>query len=237
MDAKLENKLKQFCYGAKAALGERLKAVIVHGSLVRGEYVARRSNVNLIVIVDKLSFDMLQVSYKLFHKYKKITRIIPFLFDGDYMQRLLGIFPVEFLDIKENYLVLSGEDPFAGLDIDKKHLRFQCEYKLKGNLIKLRQGYLEATFTRELKKLMLDSFSSVMAIFRSLIRLKGGSPPPSGEELMIEISRLCNLNEHVLLTLLRIKLGKERISHKGISFLYRDWVEEVDKLTHAVDTL
>jgi len=237
MEERLEHKLKKFCQDLKEVYSESLRSVVIYGSVVSGEHLPRHSNVNLLVVLDKVDFEALKLAYKIFQKYKKTTRAMPLVFDRGYIKSSLDVFPIEFLDMKENYIVIYGEDPLKDLQIDKKNLRFQCEQELKGKLIRLRQAYLEATFTRDLKDVLIGSLASFIAIFRNLIRLKGAHPAQKSEELITQMSRLYNLDEGIAQNLLRVKSGKEKISHKGIIFLYRDWLDWLTRLSAAVDGL
>ena len=50
------------------------------------------------------------------------------------------VFPVEFLDFQLVHETILGEDPFVSLQVDKAHVRLQCERELKATLVRLRQG-------------------------------------------------------------------------------------------------
>ena len=57
--------------------------------------------------------------------------INPVFFTEDYIIRSTDVFPIEFLDMKENHVTLYGKDLFEAIAVDTKNLRFQCEQEIK----------------------------------------------------------------------------------------------------------
>ena len=50
-------------------------------------------------------------------------------------------FPIEYEDMREAHRVLAGRDPWAGITVQRDHVRRQLEHELVGKLVRLRQAY------------------------------------------------------------------------------------------------
>ena len=113
---------------------DELVSIILYGSAASGEFSARHSNVNIAVILRDTSLANLSRIAPLLNKYKfRPLKVI--FFTEIYIKNSADVFPIEFLDIKENHKILYGSDLLAGLKIDIKNLRFQCEQELKSKIL------------------------------------------------------------------------------------------------------
>src|SRR5260221_6124455 len=88
------------------------------------------------------------------------------------------VFPMEYADILERHRVLHGAPPFEGISVSNDDLRLQLEPQVMGKLLQLRPGPLVAgTDTKPQIELIEPSFSTVMVLFRALLRLDRVKPP------------------------------------------------------------
>ncbi|MDP3732602.1 MAG: hypothetical protein Q8R31_06270, partial [Candidatus Omnitrophota bacterium] len=171
ISGKLKNILQQFIRGLKDIYQEELISIILYGSAVSGEFIEKHSNLNLLAVLENTNLENLKRAARLINKFSIINSL--FLTE-DYIRRSTDVFPIEFLDIQENYSVLYGKDILKGVNIDIRNLRFQCEQELKAKLITLRQLYLKINRDKPaLKDLLLRSITSILHISRNVLRLKG----------------------------------------------------------------
>ncbi len=101
----------------------------------------------------------------------KKNREIPILFTKEELIRGIDVFPVDFLNIKQNYKILYGEDILKDIQISKKNLRHQLEFEFRSKLIHLRSEYLRNS-GRDLDKLILSAVSALSPIIGGLVFLK-----------------------------------------------------------------
>ena len=153
-------------------------SIAIYGSASGGDYLPKFSDINSLVIFRQFEFSQLKKSLGVIARgiSKKITA--PLVLTREDIRSSVDIFPIEFWDMKENHVLIYGEDVLTSLDIPQKYLRLFCEQQIKGKLIRIRQAYLEAGRTYKGKESLLkDSLTTLMPIFRVLIRLKGRVPP------------------------------------------------------------
>jgi hypothetical protein len=112
------------------------------------------------------------------------------------------------LEIKEQHVLLSGRDPFPDLRIDEKHLALQCRQELRGNLLRLRQRFVEGGGTTEAMAILIPlSFTSVLSCLRGLLRVKGRQPERSVEAMLASVQREMGIETEALLDALKLKRG------------------------------
>jgi predicted nucleotidyltransferase len=148
MNQNLEQTLNQFTEDVKRTYGETLLSVVLYGSAASNEYVEGRSNINCLVLLKEVTPDELRKCAAHLPEWHKQRISTPLFIDPAYVRSSVDVFPIEFLDMKQRYRLLYGEDFLQKLELKRERLHFQCEQELKGKMLKLRQLYLEASHAR-----------------------------------------------------------------------------------------
>ncbi len=230
-----KNILQKFTQGLKDIYPEELLSLILYGSAVSGEFVDKHSNLNLLAVLKNADLKIIKKSSKLIHKFKIINML--FLTE-DYVANSIDIFPIEFLDMQENYFVLYGKDILKGIQVDIRNLRFQCEHELKARLLKLRQAYLLLNNNiPALRSLLFMSFTSVLHILRNVLRIKGRKPPYLKQEVLKELVLEFKIDIHVWEKILAAKNKHVKLSGKEIEQLFVNFVKELESIIIIVDKL
>jgi len=217
---------------------ENIISIILYGSAASGTYRPGHSDINLIVILEQLGLKQLKSSLRLVSHgiKKKITA--PLFLSLQHIETSKDVFPIEFLEIKENHILLYGKDPFKDMHIDNTHIRLFCERELKGKLIRLREAYLEIGLKKKgIEALIKNSLKALLPIFRTLMRLKGISPSTNNVETVAQLSELFGLDEDVFLAILKDRCNDEQILGKDIDIYFERYLNEIEKLALAVDNL
>lgn len=230
--ANIEKNLRNFCEEIKQKFGDNLKSIILYGSSVSGDYIQNKSNFNIIVILSEINFHNLRNISKFINQWYKQKIVPPLFLTESYVKTSTDVFPIEFLEMKENYYVLYGEDFFKNLEISLNNLRLECESKLKGNLVRIRQSYLE---TKNVKKLLEDAFTAFLPVFRGIIRLKNIIPPILKQDVLKVLTTEFDLDKDIFFKLLSFKKGELKFSNKEQENLLEKFLEEIQKLVKIVD--
>jgi predicted nucleotidyltransferase len=216
--------------------GNGLFSVILYGSAASGEFVQQVSNINLLVVLDNAELPNLTCVYRLISRRK--YRFINALFlSQDYMLSSLDVFPVEFLDMKENYTVLAGKDILKDLSVDLKNLRFQCEYELKSKLLNIKNLYLRNKGREDLKVLLFKSFTSILHLMRNCLRLKEVSPPYLKQDVLKVFSREFGISTFNFNIILAAKNKNTRLSCAELDNMLLSLVLDLEKIIRMADNL
>ena len=232
-----ENKLPQkfiklsgdFINNLKNIYQEDLTSIILYGSAASGEFIDKHSNINLLVVLKDAGLKSLKRSSALVHN-SKFRVFKPLFLTEDYIKTSLDIFPIEFLDIQENYVVMSGKDVIKDLSIGLKNLKFQCEQELKAKLLNIKNHYLYVKGEIPLKFLLLKSFTSILHILRNLVRLNGRKPAYLKEDMISQIAEEFKVNPAVFNNILSLKNNRLKLRYAEMEKLLSDFVVEVEKI-------
>ena len=218
--------------------GDSIRSIVVYGSGATKDFSLKTSDINLLVIFDKVNFDVLKKSLKLVNQGIKKKIMAPLFLSDDYMQASCDVFPIEFLDFKENHVLVYGEDLLASLTIDSKNLQLQCEEQIKGKLIRLQQAYLEVGLSRKgIEALLKESLKALLPVFRNLLRLKGKPAPISKESILKDLALEFGIRGDIFLEVLRDQQADEKIRGKAAVVFIEGYLDEMRKLAEMVDKL
>ncbi|MCX5713718.1 MAG: hypothetical protein NT033_02690 [Candidatus Omnitrophica bacterium] len=221
--------------GLKVIYQSNLVSIIAYGSAVTGGFAPKRSRVDLLVILQDASLESLKKAHAIV---KKNTFCHLLFFNEEFIAKSLDTFPIEFLDIKEGYLVLFGKDILQDKVIETANLRFQCEAELKEKLIALKQQYIKTCRDpKAMQQLLLVSFSSILHILKSSLRLNGQETPRAKEEIIKVCGLRFGLDTALWNRLLLFKNGQTRIIKGEIEPLFVSFVRDLEKISDKIDAL
>ena len=215
--------------------GDNLKSISLYGSAVGEDFIPKKSNINLLLVMERIDPPDLKMSLKLINQGRK-KGIIPLLLTIEHMESSTDTFPIEFLEMKENYILIYGKDILGELEVNSRNVRHQCEQQLKGGLIRLYQVYLEIGMRgKKIRALLINSLTSFIPIFRSLLRLKGKVLPAKKRDIISDLEKEFAVNGGIFLKVLQMKQGKK--VEDNLEKLFGDYIEEVEKLCIICDKM
>jgi hypothetical protein len=177
----------------RSAFGQGLHAVVLYGSQVTPDHSAT-SDFNVLVLVDTLEAKRLQGASAAARAWATSGNPAPLTLTMDEWHGSADIFPMEYADILERHKVLFG-DFRTDVRVDPAHLRLQLEHEAMGTLLQLRRGALAAgNDAKEQLRLLEQSGSTVLVVFRALIRLRGEVPPQDNVELVQQVATITGLD-------------------------------------------
>ncbi|MDD5136574.1 MAG: hypothetical protein PHN63_04430 [Candidatus Omnitrophica bacterium] len=231
---KVARLLREFTDRAQEIYREELISVILYGSAASGEFSAAHSNVNLVVVLKETGLASLSKIAPLLNKGKLRAFNIVF-FTENYIKNSADVFPIEFLDIKENHKILYGKDVVSGLDIDIKNLRFQCEQELRSKIINIKKAYLASVDSPDLDKLLLKFFTSSLHILRNVLRLKSGNAVYRKEDILNAISAGFHIDTAGMRKILEARGAGKRLPKRSAAELFNSFVADLEKISDEVD--
>ncbi len=217
---------------------KRIVSVFVYGSATGVNYISGVSDITSVCVFEQLSWSDVQNALAIVRKKRGSKIVVPLFLTKEYIRSSLDVFPIEFLDMKENHVLLYGEDVLSLLEIKGQYLRLFCEQELKGRFIRIRQAYLEIGLQHnELANLLRQSLNSLMPIFRNLLRLRKKRAPIDKIEIIVELCREFSLDEKDFMDIYRHLSGDQKIPPRELAVSLSEYLEEIEKLIFAVDRL
>lgn len=115
----------------------------------------------------------------------------PLIMTPAYIAESLDTFPLEYLEIKQQHVSVSGGDPFASLDFRPADMRRQCERETKVLLIALRQGLLASGGVEDdLVDLDHDIAAALLRTLRGVLWLTERREVRTSEEILLGVEEL-----------------------------------------------
>ena len=189
--ADMRGEARDFARRLKEGLGNRLRSVVLHGSVARGEAVEGVSDVNLLVLVERADAPLLRALAPQARDWLGKERALPLLFGWDEWQASMDAFAIETSDMLEAREILHGDDPLVDAAVAPADLRVQAERELRGKLVHLREGMLlSADRPEELGRLLLTALPSVATYLRVALRLAGRAVPGTTPAVVREAAAL-----------------------------------------------
>jgi hypothetical protein len=176
--------IEPFLTDADKALGAGYTALLV-GSAAREEFVAGRSDVNLLLILPSADPATLRGLQPAFDRWRAGSPVLPLLITRDEWTQAGDAFPIEICDMRSSYQVLRGPDLLASVHPDRGALRTALERELRGKLLRLRQAYvLHGDDPAALGDVASDSVSTIVLLLRCLLVLAGRDGARDGAEVL-----------------------------------------------------
>jgi len=234
---RLYNEFQSFKKELRELFGDEIHSIYVIGSYLNDDFLDNASDLNSVVIFNKLRFSFVQSLSTLGKKYRKKRIAAPWLMDPEYISRSLDSFPLEFLNFKLLHRTEYGEDIFATLVIDKKYLRLQIEREIKSKLIWLRQGYLSAMGQPPLLADYLKSLAKALVpVLRGICYIYSDDVPvESAEKLFDAMESLLKRKSEPLYKAWLLRNTTRKPSKAEIDSLYESLYEWLSRLSREID--
>lgn len=220
----------------RAAYGPELRSVVLYGSAAAGEHIAKRSDYNILVLVDSLSLDRLTAAAAVARAWNEAGNPAPLTMTTKEWKSSADIFAMEYADVLERHKILYGESPLDGIRVDPRDLRLQLEHEAMGKLLKLRQGVLASGGDpRRQLELLEASLSTIMVIFRAVTRLQGAVPPKDNVALSQTVSAYGSFDPTAFQRVVRHVRGEQTIAPSEVGSIVAGYLAGMEKLVEHLD--
>lgn len=190
------------------ALGDPLEAIVLYGSAASGEQVAGRSDVNVMVVARLYHMATLHTLGPTMRAWQEAGNPPVLMLTRDEWLGSADIFPMEYADLLERHRVLHGALPLDGVRVRTADLRLQVEQEAMGKLLRLRRGIMVAgDDLAAQQELLRASVSSLLVIFRGVLRLHGTVPPRDAQQVVDAVATLAGFAAAPFRSALALRAG------------------------------
>jgi hypothetical protein len=220
----------------RAAYGSQLSAVVLYGSAAAGEHIPKQSDYNVLVLLDRIEPATLAASSAVARAWNDAGNPPPMTMTLGEWQRSSDVFPMEYADILDRHRVLHGPPPFAGISVSRENLRLQLEQQVLGKLLQLRQGTLLAgTDGKRQLELITASLSTMMVLFRAVLRLHGETPEGDNVKLAQRVAALAGLDATPFERAVRHLRGEAKLSPADAGSVLAGYLTGIERLNAYLD--
>ena len=216
--------------------GATLEAVVLYGSAARGEFLPGRSNLNLLILLSTNDVKPLELYAKGQRRWQKDGIVVPLFFTAEDLQHAAEWFPLEFLEMQDAYILLKGRDPLTTLRIERRHLRVACEQEIRGNLLRLRQRFVEGGAKAETAAILMPlSLTALLPALRGILRLLERPVPLSSDAVLTDMEAVLSIDPAVFGDVLRLKRGLITPGPLELPLLFDRYHSALQDLTSKLD--
>jgi predicted nucleotidyltransferase len=232
----MEQKLTELVRRLKNALGNDLKAVVLYGSAVTGEFHSKHSDLNILCIVERAGSGELERLHPAVRWWTGQGNPAPMFFTFDELRHSADVFAIELVDIKLHHRMLLGDDFFEQFEVPLRLHALQLERELRTNWIRLREAVVAAPQKKRAHlAIMLGSVSTFCALFRHALWALGNPMPASKREAVGGVASLTGGNPSAFQAILELREGKRKPRHIDIEETLHAYLELVEVVTNEVD--
>lgn len=217
----------------RESAGRNLVSVIVYGSAAGKEFRRDYSDLNVLVVANKLPLEGLKALVPVMNWWRERGHPPLVIFTREEIERGADVFSIELYDMKHRHRVLDGEDIFARLQIPMALHRVQLEHELRTNLLRLRQSYIADPRESAVLDLMLQSISSFGTLFRHVLIALGQDPPEHRRDVTVKLSEVVGFDPKPFLEIFDMREGRSHALH--VDDIFRQYLFAIEQVTNWVD--
>jgi hypothetical protein len=218
--------------------GEDLVSIILYGSGAGEDYVPGKSDLNFLITLTDRGIEGLDGILETFGRWRKRNVAVPLFMTRAYLTGSLDAYPIEFLNMKRQYVVVHGEDVLADLAFDPCHIRLQLERELRGKLLHLRSGYLATGGSpRKIRELIRVSLTAFVSLFSALLYLKCVEIPKGKRDVITAAGVAFGFDTAVFLKCEEIRRKTDGFSSAEVQTIFRDYMKKVGRLCGMIDKM
>jgi predicted nucleotidyltransferase len=212
--------------------------VLLFGSAARGDFIAGRSNINILMTMRHLTVEVLQRAARLHRQWGKYQIVAPLMLTQEELRQTSHLFPLEYLQMQDHHILLTGRSPFATGSIETIHLGWQCEQELMANLLRLRQRFVEGEGRVEaIQALLILSITAVIPCLRGIVRVLGLSSRGRDMQILERLPQALQFDSAVLIEMLHIKRGLSSPGSLEWPKMYERYLQNLESLWKRIQSL
>jgi len=232
----VEAKLNELVKRLSDAAADNLKAVVLYGSAVSGDYYPKHSDLNIFCLVERAGVAELEQLHSPAKWWMRQGNPAPLIFTFAEMKRSADIFAIEFLDMKRHHRMLYGEEFLDSFDIPMGLHRMQTERELRTNWVRLRRAILAAPRKRKNDlAIMLSSVSAFCVLFGHAVIALGGTAPANKREAVDGAASLAGADASVFHAILDLREGRRKEKDIDAEAALEKYMAFVEAVTGEVD--
>jgi hypothetical protein len=218
--------------------GDDLISIILHGSAVGEDYIPGKSDLNFLITLTDRGIEGLDSALETVGRWRKRNVAIPLFMTRSYLTGSQDSYPIEFLNMKRHYKVVSGEDVLEPLAFDPQNIRLQLERELRGKLLHLRSGFLGTEGkANKIRDLIGASLTAFVSLFGALLCLKKLEIPKGKRDIITAAGTAFCFDTAVFLKCEEIRRKADRFSSAEVQAVFRDYLREVGQLCELIDRM
>ncbi len=234
LDEETQMNIQKFINSVIKIASDKLLSIIMYGNATQEDFDVKTSSINFLIILTDIDSKFLTDFAITSNEISQNISVPLFLTPSD-IHSSVNILPLEFLTLKESYIIIYGDDYLNKIKINIEDLRVELSQEIKRRLIKLREEFIDSFAKKpNLERLLTTSLISFIPLFRNTVRLIRKETPVSGTPFR-EFCETFDLSQDPFFYIWDIKMGNKRADKKKLVSLFGDYLTQINNLSKKID--
>ena len=201
LGADVEARIDAVGQGLAVALGANAVCVAVYGSAASQEFAPSHSDVNLVVVLEHVSFADLRLIGTTLERLapRDLRFATPLVIRTGFLANARDSFPIELADLHDRHRVIAGRDVLAGVHVSPDRLRVEAERESRGKLLRLRSLVVHRPPDAVVHQALAGVEKTFAVLARALLKARGvDAAGLAGAALFAALSRDGTLSLRIL---------------------------------------
>ncbi len=171
--------------------GKKVACLAFYGSVLGADFDPATQTASNVAVFEQVDLNVLRQLAAEGHRFGRDGISAPLALNRSFIRASLDSYPLELIEIQQQYVVLHGDDLFADLEFDPAHVRLQCERELKVLGLAMRQAAVaDGANSAHIRKAGTPSLAAMLRTLRGLLWLRGRQQALPIGAMVAEVERI-----------------------------------------------
>ena len=221
----------------KAAHGDSLEAVVLHGSAARHQGPPTGA-LDVLVVVRTLADSALRAAGAATRSWMEAGHPAPLTLTSAEWKSSADIFAIEYADILSAHRVLHGALVTEGLEVTRHDLRLQLEREVMGKVLQLRREMQARHGDLKAQRVLLEGArGGIFALFRAALRLGDGVTALHADSEVVarEVATATGFDAAPFVALVEHSRGSRKMADRDAPAVLRGCHDGLERLAQWLD--
>ena len=234
---KLSADIQSLASSLTESLSENLVSVVLYGGMVKNDFIKETDRVKMMIVLKEVTISCLDKISEALISTKRARQIQLLTLTTSDLNTSTDVFPIKFLDMQQDYEVLSGDDVVKELEVGRDNLRFRCEQEIKNLMLRLRAMYMQSRKNNEaLQTMLLKGYYSFLQSGDALAELKTGKVYRKENEVLEGIASI-GLDADLMRSILQLRSAEKVADLPTLQDLYEKFMKMIVEAAEMADQM
>ena len=235
--SKLSADIQSLSSSLTESLSDNLVSVVLYGGMVKNAFIKETDRVKMMIVLKEVTISCLDKISEALISTKRARQIQLLTLTTSDLNTSTDVFPIKFLDMQQDYEVLSGDDVVKGLEVGRDNLRFRCEQEIKNLMLRLRAMYMQSRKNNEaLQTMLLKGYYSFLQSGDALAELKTGKVYRKENEVLEGIESI-GLDADLMRSILQLRSSEKVADLPTLQDLYEKFMNMIVEAAEMADQI
>ena len=235
--SKLSADIQSLSSSLTESLSDNFVSVVLYGGMVKNAFIKETDRVKMMIVLKEVTISCLDKISEALISTKRARQIQLLTLTTSDLNTSTDVFPIKFLDMQQDYEVLSGDDVVKGLEVGRDNLRFRCEQEIKNLMLRLRAMYMQSRKNNEaLQTMLLKGYYSFLQSGDALAELKTGKVYRKENEVLEGIESI-GLDADLMRSILQLRSSEKVADLPTLQDLYEKFMNMIVEAAEMADQI